>query len=145
MGRWIAKKPMDLGRLLAETEDPGCGGLVIFSGIVRDENEGKAVQAITYDCHIEMAENILKDLELEILKKFPVRQCRVQHRIGRLELGEASVYVVVRAVHRGEAFEAARYGIDELKRRAPIWKEEHYATGQSEFLPGTPLKAKPHP
>ncbi|MBI1729193.1 molybdenum cofactor biosynthesis protein MoaE [Candidatus Acetothermia bacterium] len=142
MGCWIAKKPMDLNRLLSETEDPSCGGLVIFSGIVRNENEGKAVEAITYDAHIEIAENVLKELELEILEKFPVKQCRLQHRIGRLELGEPSVYVVVRSKHRAEAFEAARYGIDELKKRVPIWKEEHYKTGDSEFQAGVPMTVK---
>lgn len=140
MGRWITEDPLDLDRLLSETEDPSCGGLVIFSGTIRNNNEGKDVNGIRYDAHIQIAENALKELEKEVLKNFGVERCRIQHRIGTLELGEPSVYVVVRSVHRAEAFEAAKYGIDELKKRLPIWKEEHYTDGDSEFLKGVPLQ-----
>ena len=140
MGRWISKNPLDLQRILDECEDPSCGGLVIFSGTIRDHNEGKDVEGITYDAHPELASNVLEELEQEVLNKFDVRQCRLQHRIGKIELGEPSVYVVTRSVHRAEAFEAAKYAIDELKERAPIWKEEHYGDGESEFLKGQPMK-----
>jgi len=140
MGRWISKNPLDLQRILDESEDPSCGGLVIFSGTIRDHNEGKDVQGITYDAHPEIASKVLEELEQETLEKFDIKQCRLQHRIGHIGLGEPSVYVVTRSVHRADAFEAAKYAIDELKERVPIWKEEHYDTGQSEFLEGTPLK-----
>jgi molybdopterin synthase catalytic subunit len=67
-------------------------------------------------------------------------RCWIQHRIGHLELGEPSVIIVVRAAHRAEAYAASRYAIDELKTRAPIWKEEHYADGDSRYLDGVPLR-----
>lgn len=140
MGRWISKNPLDLQRILDESEDPSCGGLVIFSGTIRDHNEGKDVEGITYDAHPELASKVLEELEQEVLQKFEVKQCRLQHRTGKIELGEPSVYVVTRSVHRAEAFEAAKYAIDELKERAPIWKEEHYGDGESAFLKGQPMK-----
>ena len=140
MGRWISKNPLDLQRILDESEDPSCGGLVIFSGTIRDHNEGKDVEGISYDAHPELASKVLEELEHEVLKKFDIKQCRLQHRIGHIGLGEPSVYVVTRSVHRADAFEAAKYAIDELKERAPIWKEEHYADGQKEFLKGQPMK-----
>ncbi|OGF53630.1 MAG: molybdopterin converting factor [Candidatus Fraserbacteria bacterium RBG_16_55_9] len=140
MGRWMTEHSLDLNQLLQETEDPGSGGLAIFCGTVRNENEGKPVRAITYEAHGHLAERVLREIEEEVLARFDVRRCRIQHRIGMLQLGESSVIVVVRAAHRAEAFEAARYAIDELKQRTPIWKEEHYETGESRFLEGTSLK-----
>jgi molybdopterin synthase catalytic subunit len=140
MEKWITDSPLNLEQLLKETEDQSCGGLVIFSGTIRNNNDGKDVVGISYDAHVTIAENSLRELEIEILGKFSVEQCRIQHRIGKLVLGEPSVYVVVRSIHRAEAFEAAQYGIDELKRRLPVWKEEHYKDGASEFLKGVPIK-----
>ena len=142
MSRWITTEPLDLAALIAETEDSAAGALVIFSGTVRDENDGLPVSGMTYEAHEALAEKVLRELEAEVLARFPVRQCRIVHRIGPLALGEVSVYVVVRAGHRAEAFEAARYAIDETKQRAPIWKEEHYVDGDSRYLDGTPLTRK---
>ncbi|GAB4572356.1 MAG: molybdenum cofactor biosynthesis protein MoaE [Anaerolineae bacterium] len=142
MNRWITYDPLDLNALIAETEDPSCGALVIFSGTVRNENDGRPVSGMTYEAHLEMAEKVLAEIEQEVLDRFPVSQCRIVHRIGELALGEVSIYVVVRGGHRGEAFDAARYGIDETKKRAPIWKEEHYIDGDSRYLDGTPLRRK---
>ena len=142
MGRWIVDTPLELEPLLRETEDAGSGALVIFYGTVRDENDGRPVQAMTYEAHVALAEKTLREIEQEALAKFGVRRCRIQHRIGHLELGEPSVLIVVRAGHRDEAYAASRYAIDEVKQRAPIWKEEHYADGDSRYLDGVPLKRK---
>jgi molybdopterin synthase catalytic subunit len=142
MGRWIVTNPLELEPLLRETEDDASGALVIFYGTVRDENEGRPVQSMTYEAHIALAEKALSEIEQEALEKFGVRRCRIQHRIGHLELGEPSVLIVVRAGHRDEAYAASRYAIDEVKQRAPIWKEEHYADGDSRYLDGVPLKRK---
>ena len=141
MSRWLTEKPLELEKLLQETEDLSSGGLVIFCGTVRNENEGRRVHAITYEAHSALVERVLCELEEEVLSNFDVRRCRIQHRVGTLQLGESSVIIVVRAAHRAEAFEAAHYAIEELKKRAPIWKEEHYETGESRFLNGTPLKS----
>jgi len=141
MNRHLVEGPIDLGALLAETEDPGSGALVVFVGTVRDHNEGKPVEAVTYEAYKPLAEKALQALEQEVLERFPVRRCRIQHRVGRLKLTEPSVAIVVRAAHRPEAFEAAKWAIDELKKRVPIWKEEHYVTGEKRYLDGTPLRS----
>lgn len=145
MGRWITEHELHLSALLAETEDPACGALVIFAGTVRNENEGLPVSAMTYEAHVPLAEKALAALESEVLSRYDVAHCRIQHRIGRLELGEASVLIVVRSAHRAQAYDASRYAIDELKQRVPIWKEEHYADGTSDYLDGTPLKHEDTP
>ncbi|NPV66107.1 MAG: molybdenum cofactor biosynthesis protein MoaE [Anaerolineae bacterium] len=136
----VTDAPLELAPLLAETEDDACGALVIFSGVVRNTNDGRPVSGMTYDAHVALAERVLAEIEAEALARFGVRHCRIVHRVGTLALGEVSVYVVVRAAHRAEAFEAARYAIDEVKARAPIWKEEHYTDGASRYLDGTPLR-----
>lgn len=142
MSRWIVETPLELDPLLRETEDSGSGALVIFYGTVRNENEGQPVQAMTYEAQVTMAEAVLREIEQEALDRFGVRRCRIQHRIGTLQLGEPSVLIVVRAGHRSEAYAASRYAIDEVKQRAPIWKEEHYVTGDSRYLDGVPLQRK---
>ena len=139
-GSCLSEDPLDLGSLLAETADSSCGGLVVFSGDVRDHNAGRQdVVAMEYEAHVEMAEKVLAAIEAEVLARFEVRRCRIQHRLGRVELGQSSVIVVCRAAHRGAAFEGARYGIDELKARAPIWKREFYSDGTAVYLDGVPL------
>jgi molybdopterin synthase catalytic subunit len=142
MGRWIVNQPLELEPLLRETEDDASGALVIFYGTVRDENESRPVQSMTYEAHVALAEKALREIEQEALDKFGVRRCRIQHRIGHLELREPSVLIVVRSSHRDEAYAASRYAIDEVKQRAPIWKEEYYADGDSRYLDGVPLKRK---
>jgi len=142
VGRWICESPLELNPLLSETEDSGSGALVIFYGTVRDENEGQPVHAMTYEAHVSLAERVLSEIEAEALEKFAVRHCRIQHRIGTLQLGEPSVLIVVRAAHRDEAYKASRYAIDEVKQRAPIWKQEHYVGGESRYLDGVPLQRK---
>lgn len=142
MGRWILDTPLDLAPLLAETEDPACGALVVFVGTVRNENDGQPVEGMTYEAHVSMAEKVLRQIEDEVLNRFDVRRCRIQHRIGTLRLGEPSVIIVVRAAHRAAAYDASRYAIDQIKQRAPIWKEEHYVTGASRYLDGVPLTRK---
>ncbi len=141
MGRCIQQEPLAVDPLLHETEDSGSGALVVFYGTVRNTNDGRPVRSMAYEAHVSMAENVLAQIERETLEKFDIRRCRIQHRTGHLELGEPSVIIVVRAAHRGEAYDASRYAIDELKQRAPIWKEEHYADGDSRYLDGVPLAA----
>jgi len=142
MSRWIVETPLALEPLLAETEDSASGALVIFYGTVRDNNDGRRVRSMAYEAHVSMAENVLREIEAETTVKFGVQHCRIQHRVGHLELGEPSIIIVVRAGHRDEAYAASRYAIDEVKRRAPIWKEEHYADGDSRYLDGVPLQRK---
>jgi len=137
--RYITEAPLDLATLLAETEDDGSGALAVFGGTVRNKNDGRPVDGMTYDCHPSMAAKALIALEKQVIEDFGVRRCRIVHRVGPMKLGETSVWVVVRSAHRGPAMDAARWAIDTLKVRLPVWKEEHYIDGESRHLDGTPL------
>jgi molybdopterin synthase catalytic subunit len=95
---------------------------------------------MSYSAYAPVAEKTMAAIEQEALARFRITACHIRHRIGELSLGEASVLVVVRAPHRADAFDAARYAIDTLKRRAPIWKQEHYVSGESRYLEGVPLQ-----
>lgn len=134
----LIRDPLDLAAVLAATEDPDCGALVVFGGTVRLDD---GVQQIDYTAYEPMAEKTLAEIERETCRTFGVKHCRVLHRLGAVALGELSVLVVVRAGHRPEAFEAARHAIDELKKRAPIWKEEH-TQAEKRFVEGVPLEHK---
>lgn len=141
---WLSREPLNLDALLKETYDESCGGLVIFSGDIRRQNQGRAdVVAMEYEAHGPIAAKVLAQIEEEIRHRFQVARIRIQHRLGRVALGESSVLVVCRAAHRDAAFQGARYGIDELKVRTPIWKREHYSDGTSKYLDGTPLQVGP--
>jgi molybdopterin synthase catalytic subunit len=132
----LTAEPLDLADLMAETEDDECGALVVFGGTVRLDNNNREVESIDYSAYGPLAAKTLAEIEAETVARFAARACRIQHRSGRLSLGETSVYVVVRAKHRGQAFDAARHAIETLKQRAAIWKNEHYADGTSEYMQG---------
>lgn len=104
--------------------DNCAGGTVLFIGSVRDHNEDGIVSEIYYEAYKEMAEKNLAEIEIEARKKWNVKKFVAVHRIGNLKVGEVAVAVASSAEHRKEAFEACRYGIDEIKIRLPIWKKE---------------------
>jgi molybdopterin synthase catalytic subunit len=135
----LVEAPLSLDELTAETVRSDCGALAVFSGDVRDHHEGRAVNHLVYTAHVPVASRVIGEIEEEAVTKHDVAVCRIVHRLGRLEIGDAAVLVVVRAAHRGPAFDAVRYGIDEVKRRVPIWKEEFYADGTRAFVTGTSL------
>lgn len=139
MGEHLQATKIELDRLLAETEDVSSGALAVFVGTVRDENEGRHVAGVTYEAHPRLATKALMAIEREAVDRFEVRHCRIVHRTGLVSLGEASVVIVIRSAHRDAAFLALRHAIEELKRRAPIWKLEHYADGGDAYLGGVPL------
>ncbi len=105
------------------------GAVVIFEGIVRNHTREKRTLYLDYEAYMPMAVNQLEKLCQEALEKFAVRDLRIVHRLGRLEIGETSVLIVVAAAHRGTAFEACRWLIDTLKKTVPIWKKEHFEDG----------------
>jgi molybdopterin synthase catalytic subunit len=135
----IQETPLRLDALLAETERPDCGGLVVFSGDVRDHHDGKHVLRLIYTAHVPVADRVIREIEDEAVLECGAAVCRIVHRIGPLAIGEPAVLVVARAAHRAEAFAAARYGIDEVKQRVPIWKEEFYDDGTRAFVSGCSL------
>ena len=123
----LTTRPIDSSALLAA--GAADGAVCLFLGVVRDHNAGRAVRFLEYEAYEEMAERLLADLEEDARRRFPVTSVRVVHRLGRMEIGEASVAVAVASPHRAEAFEACRHVIDVLKKTVPIWKKEFYADG----------------
>lgn len=112
----------------------GDGGVVTFLGVVReDADDGRPVSALWYEAHETMAVREFEAIEKEARERFGDVRVAIIHRIGELRVGEVSVAVLAAAPHRGAAFDACRYAIDELKRRAPIWKKEQYAGGGAEW------------
>jgi molybdopterin synthase catalytic subunit len=109
--------------------------MVIFEGVVRDNARGKQIRYLEYDVYPEMAMQQIREILAEAERRWNVDRVAVAHRIGRLEIGEASVIIVVATPHRGEAFEACRYIIDTLKTTVPIWKKE-VATNGEEWVEG---------
>lgn len=141
----LTDAPLDLAAIMAETEDETCGALVVFGGTVRLTNDGRRVASMDYSAYGPLAAKTLADVEHETIAKFDVHACRIQHRTGRLGLGEVSVYVVVRALHREAAFDAARDALEQLKTRVAVWKNEHYTDGTSAYLPGTEVPQPERP
>ncbi len=130
---------LSLDALMAETARPDCGGLVVFSGDVRDHHDGRTVEYLVYTAHVPVAERVTREIEEQVLAAHDVAACRIVHRVGRLEIGDTAVLVVVRAAHRAAAFAGARMAIDEVKSRVPIWKEEFYGDGTRAFVSGCSL------
>jgi molybdopterin synthase catalytic subunit len=130
----LVREPIDLASLSGTT--PSDGALCLFVGVVRNENRGRAVLRLEYEAYEEMALPLMQEIAAETRRRFPVTLVRLVHRLGPLEVGEASVAVAVASPHRDEAFAACRFAIDALKSQVPIWKRELYADG-SAWLDGT--------
>jgi molybdopterin synthase catalytic subunit len=117
-----------------ELLDSGAGGYVSFEGWVRDHNEGLEVTRLEYEAFVELAVKEGDRIVADALRRFPVKHALCIHRVGALDLRDMAVWVGVSAVHRGEAFDACRFIIDEVKHRVPIWKKEHYRNGDSGWV-----------
>lgn len=127
--------PLSLAEVYALAEDPGNGAVVVMSGTVRNQTEGRAVVALEYQAYEPMALKVFADIAAQIRDRWSaVNRVVIHHRTGRLEIGETSVLVAIGCPHRSEAFEACRYAIDTLKHQAPIWKKEHWADGASSWV-----------
>ncbi len=123
--------PVALSRALA---DERAGACVTFEGWVRNRNEGQPVLSLEYEAYGALAEKEGAKILAEAREKFSVLGAACVHRVGHLPLGELAVWVAVTAEHRGAAFDACRYIIDETKARVPIWKKEHYASGATTWI-----------
>jgi len=130
----ITQQAIDPADLRAELQDPACGAYVQFEGWVRDHNEGQQVLRLEYEVYEPLAIREGERILAEAKQRFGVRRAAAVHRGGLLELTDLAVLVGVSSPHRGEAFDACRYIIDQLKIRLPIWKKEHYANGQAEWV-----------
>lgn len=128
--------PFDAAEVLAAVADPGAGGVVSFTGLVRDVDGGRDVTELEYEAH-PGAEPALRAVAERVARDLPVLGVAALHRTGLLAVGDVAVVVAASAPHRGEAFEAARRLIDDLKREVPIWKRQVFADGAQEWV-GTP-------
>jgi molybdopterin synthase catalytic subunit len=133
---YLTFSPIDVASLLNEARASD-GGVCVFLGVVRNENEGRPTVSIQYEAYGPMAEAEMARIARQIEEEWPDTCLRLQHRAGRLEVGEVSVAVVATAPHRREAFEACRAAIDRIKTSVPIWKKEFHPDGSSEWVDPT--------
>lgn len=125
---------IDLGGERSALDHAAAGACVSFEGWVRNHNDGRAVLRLDYQAYAALAESEGESILAEAMARFRVREARCVHRVGSLAIGDLAVWVGVSADHRDAAFDACRWIIDEVKRRVPIWKNEHYADGESGWL-----------
>ena len=137
----IVDERIDTEAVLAKMKHPEDGAAVVFEGVVRNHTRGRETLYLDYEAYVEMALQQMEDLAAEALGQFAVRDVALVHRLGRLEIGETSVLVVVLSAHRGAAFEACRWLIDTLKRKVPIWKKEYFVDG-AVWADGEPFPAE---
>lgn len=129
----VREDALSVDEIRAAVADPGAGGIVLFAGAVRDEDNDQRVTGLSYTAH-PSAEAELKRVAEQVAEKFPVTAIAAVHRVGDLEIGDLAVVVAVSCPHRAEAFEACRALIDELKASVPIWKHQRFADGSSEWV-----------
>ena len=121
--------------ILTETVRHGsCGAVVTFLGTVRDLTGDKVTVALDYEAYPGMAEKKMREIEADARGRWPIGELAIEHRLGRLEVGDISVAVAVSTPHRGDAFEACRYVMDRFKELVPIWKKENWADGSTEWV-----------
>jgi len=135
---WLTERTIDVAALLAAVSADGNGGTVVFLGTVRRSTEDGDVEAIEYSAYREMAEPELERIVQEALTKWPGARIALQHRLGVVPTGEASLVIAASAPHRADAYAASRFAIEETKRRAPIWKKERFASGAARWVDGRP-------
>jgi molybdopterin synthase catalytic subunit len=140
----LTRDPIDANALLVRVTSPLAGAVVLFLGTVRELTAGRRTLALDYEGYPEMAERELSRIEAEARERWPLVECAIIHRLGRLELCEASVAVAVSSPHRRAAFEAGQWIIDTLKQVVPIWKKENWEDGTTEWVhPG--VESGPQP
>jgi MoaE-MoaD fusion protein len=122
--------PLDLAAVLREVEDPTAGAVASFVGTVRSHSRGREVEHLEYEAYEEMAEPMLAGLGEELTERHGLCAVAIHHRLGRVEIGEASVVIAVSAPHRSAALDACREAIETLKTTIPLWKKEVYAGGE---------------
>ena len=133
-GFHLSDAPLDIAPWRARVLDPRAGGYASFEGWVRNHHAGRAVDGLDYEAYAALAEREGERILAEVKARFDVIEACCVHRVGTLAVGDLAVWVGVSAAHRGAAFEACRYIIDETKRRVPIWKREHYRDGDADWL-----------
>jgi molybdopterin synthase catalytic subunit len=126
----LTREPIDTRALVNELQQGADGAVVAFEGVVRNNSGGRATRFLEYEAYEPMALGKMREIAVEVAEKFPVDRIGMTHRLGHLEIGEASIVIVVTSAHRKPAFEACHYAIDRLKKTVPIWKKEFFEDGE---------------
>ena len=126
----VTHQPLNLQELVDYVTDPGAGAIATFIGTTRNNNEGRKVMALDYDSYPEMAEKELKRIGEDASKKWQICRMAIAHRVGPVQITQASVMIAVSSAHREAAFAACRFAIEEIKKTVPIWKKELYEGGE---------------
>lgn len=138
----LTRAPIAFDALLAEVASPAAGAVAHFLGTVRNHNQGRRVLFLEYEAYEPMALREMQAIADQVRVRWPVERVALVHRLGRLEIGEASVAIAVSSPHRGTAFDACRWAIDTLKSTVPIWKKEHFEGGEV-WIEGAPEHPSP--
>jgi molybdopterin synthase catalytic subunit len=135
----VTRDVLDPSAAVAAVSRAEAGAVVLFYGVVRDNNLGRRVLYLEYDAYPPLAERTLAEIADEVRKRWSLTEIAIYHRIGHLEIGEMSLLVAVSAPHRAEAFEACHYCVDRVKQLVPVWKKEVWEGGAS-WIEGTPVQ-----
>jgi molybdopterin synthase catalytic subunit len=125
----LGRDPIDAAALVRQVRTDSDGAIVTFDGCVRDSSNGRRTLYLDYEAYESMALAKLQEIAAEIHTEFAIDRVAIAHRLGRLEIGDTSVFIAISAPHRAAAFDACRFAIDTLKRTVPIWKKEYFADG----------------
>ena len=138
----VAKEKIDLAKAQKFITSSKCGASIYFVGTVRDQNNDKKVTGITYDSHDQLVIKSFKEIYNEADQKLNIKEKSVfiEHVKGYVGVGEISIIIAVACPHRSEAYDLSRFIIEEIKKRSPIWKKEHYENKESEWLKGNPIQ-----
>jgi molybdopterin synthase catalytic subunit len=145
----LVREPIDMAALARHVRAPEDGAIVTFDGVVRNQSHNRATLYLDYEAYESMALAKMREIGVQLHEKYRIHRVAMVHRLGRLEIGETSVFIAVSAPHRAAAFDASRFAIDTLKRTVPIWKKEHFedggvwADGELPPTPATTPRAKP--
>lgn len=133
----LSEAALDVGAVLASVGSEDCGAISVFLGTTRNHCDGKPVSRLSYEAYAPMAKREMLRICDGIRERWLVKNVAIVHRLGVVPLAEPSVLIAVSSEHRQEAMDASKYAIDELKRRVPVWKKEHYDDGDSEWKANT--------
>ena len=125
----LVRNPIDMPTLIRHIRASEDGAIVTFDGFVRNQSHNRPTLYLDYEAYESMALAKMQEIAGQLHEKFAIHRVAIAHRLGRLEIGETSVFIAVSAPHRGAAFDACRFAIDTLKRTVPIWKKEYFEDG----------------
>ena len=138
----VTRDPLDPARLVEHVRQDEAGAVALFYGVVRDNSRGRRVLYLEYDAYPEMATKMMRQIADEAMERWPLSDVAMQHRSGRLKIGEASLAIAVSSPHRKEAFEACHHLVDRFKEVVPIWKKEVWEDGEA-WIQGERPKHEP--